>query len=110
MLTIDDANRHDLPEILAIYNEVIRNSTAVYTEVELTQERGHAWFNAKVGNGFPIGAAGALAGRCSIWCCSCNVSFRLQRPRRLHRQRQRWRQTRRFVEEYGGRPLLASQS
>ena len=29
-----------LPEILAIYNEVIRNSTAVYTEVEFTQERG----------------------------------------------------------------------
>jgi phosphinothricin acetyltransferase len=54
MLTIDDATRHDLPEILAIYNEVIRNSTAVYTEVELTQERGQAWFDAKVGNGFPF--------------------------------------------------------
>jgi L-amino acid N-acyltransferase len=51
---IDDARRDDLPEILAIYNEVIRNSTAVYTEVELTQERGRAWFDGKVGNGFPF--------------------------------------------------------
>ena len=31
---IDPASRQDLSEILAIYNEVIRNSTAVYTEEE----------------------------------------------------------------------------
>jgi L-amino acid N-acyltransferase YncA len=49
---IDDASRDDLPEILAIYNEVIRNSTAVYTEVEFTQERGQAWFDAKARTGF----------------------------------------------------------
>jgi phosphinothricin acetyltransferase len=54
MHMIDDAAPDDLPEILAIYNEVIRNSTAVYTEVELTQERGRAWFNAKAGSGFPF--------------------------------------------------------
>ena len=29
---IENASRRDLPQILAIYNEVIRNSTAVYTE------------------------------------------------------------------------------
>src|SRR5580700_10684465 len=51
---IDDASRDDLPEILAIYNEVIRNSTAVYTEVEFTQERGQAWFDAKARSGFPF--------------------------------------------------------
>jgi L-amino acid N-acyltransferase YncA len=51
---IDNATRRDLPEILAIYNEVIRNSTAVYTDVELTAERGAAWFDAKVGGGFPF--------------------------------------------------------
>jgi L-amino acid N-acyltransferase YncA len=62
MHTIDNATRHDLPEILAIYNEVIRNSTAVYTEVELTQERGHAWFDAKVGNGFPFVVARDASG------------------------------------------------
>jgi phosphinothricin acetyltransferase len=48
------ASRRDLPEILAIYNEVIRNSTAVYSEVEFTPERGEAWFGAKVDQGFPF--------------------------------------------------------
>jgi L-amino acid N-acyltransferase len=51
---IDHASRQDLPEILMIYNEVIRNSTAVYTEVELTAERGEAWFDAKIASGFPL--------------------------------------------------------
>jgi L-amino acid N-acyltransferase len=49
-----DASRQDLPEILAVYNEVIRNSTAVYSEVELTAERGEGWFAAKVDLGFPF--------------------------------------------------------
>src|SRR5271157_3114622 len=54
MPTVDDATRRDLPEILAIYNEVIRNSTAVYTDVELTAERGAVWFDAKIASGFPF--------------------------------------------------------
>jgi L-amino acid N-acyltransferase YncA len=48
------ASREDLPEILEIYNEVIRTSTAVYTEIELTAERGAAWFDAKRVGGFPL--------------------------------------------------------
>jgi len=51
---IDNASRQDLAEILAIYNEVIRNSTAVFAEVELTPERGAAWFDAKIASGFPF--------------------------------------------------------
>jgi L-amino acid N-acyltransferase len=51
---IDNATADDLPGILAIYNDVIRNSTAVYTDVELTAERGQAWFDAKAGSGFPF--------------------------------------------------------
>ena len=62
MHTIDNATGQDLPEILAIYNEVIRNSTAVYTDVELTQERGIAWFDGKVGNGFPFVVARDASG------------------------------------------------
>lgn len=50
---ISDAVRADLSGILAIYNEVIRNSTAVYSEVEFTAERGEAWFDAKAPQGFP---------------------------------------------------------
>jgi L-amino acid N-acyltransferase len=51
---INDASLDDLPEILAIYNEVIRTSTAVYSEVELSAERGRTWFEAKIANGFPF--------------------------------------------------------
>jgi phosphinothricin acetyltransferase len=51
---INDASRADLAEIMGIYNEVIRNSTAVYTEIEFTPERGAAWFEAKVAAGFPV--------------------------------------------------------
>ena len=52
--TIAAATRQDLAEILEIYNEVIRTSTAVYTEIELTAERGAAWFDAKRSGGFPF--------------------------------------------------------
>ncbi|MDP9087311.1 MAG: N-acetyltransferase family protein [Pseudomonadota bacterium] len=51
---IDVACRLDLAEILAIYNEVIRNSTAVYTEFELSPDRGESWFEAKRAGGFPF--------------------------------------------------------
>jgi L-amino acid N-acyltransferase len=51
---IDNASRDDLPQILAIYNEVIRNSTAVYSEEEFTPARGETWFDTKIGHGFPM--------------------------------------------------------
>jgi L-amino acid N-acyltransferase len=51
---IDNATRDDLAQILAIYNEVIRNSTAVYSEEEFTPPRGESWFNAKISHGFPM--------------------------------------------------------
>jgi phosphinothricin acetyltransferase len=51
---IGDASRQDLPQILAIYNEVIRNSTAVYSEEEFTPARGETWFDAKMEHGLPL--------------------------------------------------------
>jgi L-amino acid N-acyltransferase YncA len=51
------AEESDLPQILAIYNEVIRNSTAVYTEEPLTLEDRQAWFAGRRAQGFPILAA-----------------------------------------------------
>jgi L-amino acid N-acyltransferase len=59
---IDDASRRDLPEILAIYNEVIRNSTAVYSEEEFTPARGLTWFDAKREHGFPLVVARDVSG------------------------------------------------
>jgi L-amino acid N-acyltransferase YncA len=54
MVTIDIASRRDLPQILAIYNEVIRNSTAVFSDEQFTPSRGEAWFDAKTERGFPL--------------------------------------------------------
>jgi L-amino acid N-acyltransferase YncA len=59
---IGEARDEDFPEILAIYNEVIRNSTAVYTEVEYDEPRGRAWFQAKIASGYPFLVARDAAG------------------------------------------------
>ncbi len=53
-ISIEDAERAALPEILSIYNEVIRTSTAVYSEVEFTAARGAAWLDTKAEQGFPF--------------------------------------------------------
>jgi L-amino acid N-acyltransferase len=54
MPAVLDATRQDLTEILAIYNEVIRNSTAVFSDTEFSAERGAEWFDAKHGSGHPF--------------------------------------------------------
>jgi L-amino acid N-acyltransferase YncA len=51
---IGDAGEGDLPGILAIYNEVIATSTAVYSETPVTLEDRQAWFRARVGQGYPV--------------------------------------------------------
>lgn len=51
---IGAASRADLPQILAIYNEVIRNTTAVYSDREVTLEDREQWFDAKLAQGFPV--------------------------------------------------------
>ena len=61
-ILIEHAARVDLPQILAIYNEVIRNSTAVYSEEEFTPARGEAWLDAKFAQGFPMVVARDASG------------------------------------------------
>jgi L-amino acid N-acyltransferase len=51
---ISAAARSQLPQILAIYNEVIRNTTAVYSDSEVTLADREAWYDAKHRQGFPI--------------------------------------------------------
>jgi len=48
------SSRAQLPEILVIYNEVIRNTTAVYSDEEVTLENRERWFDAKGAQGFPV--------------------------------------------------------
>ena len=52
--TIAAAARTQLPEIRNIYNEVIRNSTAVFSDIEVTLGDREAWFDAKCAAGFPV--------------------------------------------------------
>jgi phosphinothricin acetyltransferase len=60
--TISAAARGQLSEIRDIYNEVIRNSTAVFSDVEVTLENREAWFEAKRDAGFPVVAAADASG------------------------------------------------
>ena len=53
-IAIAPATGAQLPEILAIYNEVIRNTTAVYSDTEVTLEDREKWFDAKGAQGFPV--------------------------------------------------------
>ena len=54
MINIRKATENDLPEMLAIYNEVIKNTTAVYDYKSHTFEMRQQWFRAKKDNGFPV--------------------------------------------------------
>jgi len=51
---ISPAVRTQLAEILAIYNEVIRNTTAVYSDEEVTLANRETWFEAKAAGGYPV--------------------------------------------------------
>ena len=52
--TVSHATRAHLPGILAIYNDVIRSSTAVFSEAEVTLENREAWFEAKLVSRYPV--------------------------------------------------------
>jgi L-amino acid N-acyltransferase YncA len=54
MINLRLATENDLIQILAIYNEVIVNTTAVYDYEPHTLEMRQAWFNTKKEQGFPV--------------------------------------------------------
>jgi L-amino acid N-acyltransferase len=54
MITIRFAREADLPGILAIYNEVILHTTAVYTYEPQTPEMRKAWYDDKMKAGYPV--------------------------------------------------------
>ena len=54
MISIRDATENDLPEILAIYNDVILHTTAVYDYESHTLEMRRQWFATKQEQGFPV--------------------------------------------------------
>jgi phosphinothricin acetyltransferase len=53
-MQLRDATEDDVPEILAIYNEVIANSTAIYAEKPLSLADRVAWFRARQEQNYPV--------------------------------------------------------
>lgn len=51
---IRDAGEGDLPGLLAIYNDVIATSTAVYADKPTTLDDRIAWYRARTGQGYPV--------------------------------------------------------
>ncbi len=69
MIVIRTATEDDVPAILAIYNQVIETTTAVYDYEQHTLEMRRAWFQAKKEQGFPVFVAeeaGVVLGLSSI--------------------------------------------
>ena len=54
MITVRPAIENDLPQILDIYNDIIKNTTAVYYYEPHTLEMRKAWFDERKQLGFPI--------------------------------------------------------
>jgi phosphinothricin acetyltransferase len=53
-MEICDAREEDLPALVAIYNEVIATSTAVYSSVPVTLADRRSWWQARVALGYPV--------------------------------------------------------
>lgn len=49
-----DATRDDSAEILEIYNQVLRDSTAIYDDTPSTLEERQTWFEDRQEKGFPV--------------------------------------------------------
>jgi L-amino acid N-acyltransferase YncA len=69
MITIRTARESDLPAILAIYNDIILTTTAIYQYEPQTMEMRKAWYDGRVKDGLPIfvaeseGSAAASEGK-----------------------------------------------
>ncbi len=61
-MDIRDANESDLPGLLAIYNDVIANSTAIYTDAPVTIDDRRQWWSARVASGYPVLVAADSSG------------------------------------------------
>jgi L-amino acid N-acyltransferase len=53
-MLIREASNADLPDILAIYNDVVATTTAIYDERESTFAERQAWFDDRRRRGLPV--------------------------------------------------------
>lgn len=54
MLEIRDALPTDCPSMLVIYNEVVRTSTAIFSDQPRSEEQQHYWFEDRTTQGLPV--------------------------------------------------------
>jgi phosphinothricin acetyltransferase len=53
-LAVQDADEADLEGLLAIYNEVIASSTAVFTATPVTLDERRRWWQTRTAQGYPV--------------------------------------------------------
>ena len=53
-MRILNASEDDLPAILAIYNDAVRNTTAIWNEVEVDLSERRNWMQDRQAKGFPV--------------------------------------------------------
>ena len=53
-MEIREATAQDLPGMLAIYNDVVATSTAIYRDEPMTLDEYERWFRARVDRGYPV--------------------------------------------------------
>jgi phosphinothricin acetyltransferase len=61
-MEIRDCRRDDLPGLLAIYNDVIATSTAIYSESPSTLDDRTAWWETRVSQHYPVLVASDATG------------------------------------------------
>ena len=61
-MNVRDAVEPDVPALLAIYNEVIATSTAIYIDQPTTLEERLAWWRGRVAAGYPVLVSGDESG------------------------------------------------
>ena len=53
-MRIREARESDLPGMLAIYNDVVATSTAIYRDAPMPLEEYRAWWHSRMAQGYPI--------------------------------------------------------
>lgn len=66
-MKIRDATVDDLPAILAIYNEAVKNSTASYDEEPQSPAKRQTWFECHCRDGYPVLVAEDPPGTIAGW-------------------------------------------
>ncbi|MDR6678286.1 GNAT family N-acetyltransferase [Pseudomonas oryzihabitans] len=69
-LIVRDATPADLPAVLAIYNDAVANTTAIWNDNLVDLANRQAWFDLRAGQGYPIlvaeNASGEVVGYSSF--------------------------------------------